>query len=103
MRTAIYAFTERVDADINLDFMEMCAQTGAITLASVTPGILTKEQMKRIQSIYRIASAGGNRAYPVDWLGHNVASVYRTPDGREFNFDWYRVYDGVRTYYTWMR
>ncbi len=96
------AFTDMVDADLNLDFMEMCAATGVVTLASVTPGILTKEQMSRIRGIYKTASQGGLGATPVDWLAHNVASKYRTPDGTELNYDWYRKYDGTRSYHLWM-
>lgn len=97
------AFTEMVDANLNLDFLEACAISGCVTLASVTPGILTPSQMSRIRNIYATASRGGLGAFPADWLGHNVISTYQTPDGRKFNFDWYRVYDGVRSYYTWFR
>lgn len=53
------AFTEKVSADRNLDFLEMCAFTGVTTLASVVPGILTSAQMKRIRSIYHMADQGG--------------------------------------------
>lgn len=95
------AFTEKVDAGLNLDFLENCAITGAVTLASVTPGILKDSEMNRIMGIYEIASKGGLGAKPTDWLGHNVMSRYETPDGKKFNFDWYRGYDGVRTFYTW--
>ena len=97
------AFTDMVDASLNLDFLEMYAVSGVVTLASVTPGILTPEQMKRIQGIYRIASQGGLGAVPTDWLGHNTMSSFETPDGRKFNFDWYRVHEGVRTFYGWYR
>ena len=92
-----------VDASLNLDFLEMCAVSGVVTLASVTPDILTPEQMKRIQGIYRIASQGGLGAVPTDWLGHNTMSSFETPDGKKFNFDWYRVHEGVRTFYGWYR
>lgn len=95
------AFTAQVDHGLNLDFLEACAISGAVTLASVTPHTLRPAEMKRIREIFSIASRGGLGAYPTDWLGHNVPSRFETPDGRRFDFNWYRVYDGVRRFYTW--
>lgn len=96
------AFTEYVDANLNLDFLEACAISGCVTLASVVPGILKPDEMKRIQGIFRIASQNGIGAVPTDWLGHNMISNFIAPGGKEFKFDWYRGYDGVRNYYEWM-
>ena len=95
------AFTDMVPQDANLDFLEAAAITGATTLASVTPHILTAESMARIRSIYKIASEGGLGAIPEDWVGHHEPSVYTTADGRRFAFDWYSVYNGSRNFYTW--
>ena len=95
------AFTAKVSQERNLDFLEAAAVTGATTLASVTPGILTKESMARIRSIYKTASAGGLGAIPTDWLGHNEPSVFETADGRRFAYNWYGDYHGVRRYYVW--
>jgi len=92
------AFTKNVPAKENLDFLEMCAITGCVTFASVTPGILKKDEMTRIREIFRIASQGGAGAIPTDWLGHNICSQFETPDGDLFRYDWYRHYDGVRTF-----
>ena len=52
------AFTSRVPIDINLDFLEVCANSGLVTLASVTPGILKGKELSRIRSIYKTASMG---------------------------------------------
>ncbi len=95
------AFTDKVSHRANLDFLEAAAITGAATLASVTPGTLTQEEMGRIRGIYRVASEGGNGAIPVDWLGHQEPSIFETADGFRFTFDWYREYGGVRRFYTW--
>ncbi len=95
------AFTERVPISANLDFLELCAVTGQATLASVTPGIIKGEDMKRIRRIYEIASIGGLDASPLDWLGHNAPSRYKTKDGF-FEIDWYKTYDGCRLMYEWM-
>ncbi len=95
------AFTKKVSHEMNLDFLEACAVTGAVTLASVTPGCLSQKEMNRIRQIYKVASEGGLGAVPADWLGNNEPSHFVCPDGRAFTFDWYRIYDGVRSFYTW--
>jgi alpha-galactosidase len=95
------AFTEMVSPERNLDFLEAAAITGATTLASVTPGILSPAAMARIRSIYKTASMGGLGATPTDWLGHNEPCRFETADGRIFDYDWYGDYHGVRRFYTW--
>lgn len=95
------AFTARVPVDVNLDFLELCAITGCITLASVTPGFLKGRDLTRVREIYRIASKGGAGATPTDWLGHNVCAKYETPSGKKFTYDWYKPYDGVRSFWEW--
>ena len=95
------AFTERVDADANLDFLEMCAITGVTTLASVTPGILTAEQMERIRRIYRIADRDEKRLGIVNF--EKTATPETFSDGEETRtFDWSRIYDGSRSQLSWM-
>ena len=96
------AFTERVPIDANLDFLELCAVTGQTTLASVTPGIIRGDDLKRIRRIYEIASRGGLEARPLDWLGRNAARRYLNNDGTTFNIDWYKTYDGCRLLFDWM-
>ena len=95
------AFTDMVAHDINLDFLEMAAITGAVTLASVTPGCLTAEEMARIRRIYRIASMGGLAARSERYVGDNMPSHFITPDGTRFTYDWYSYYDGRRNGWTW--
>ena len=95
------AFTERVPIDINLDFLEACANTGVVTLASVKPGILKGKDLARIRKIYKTASEGGIGAVPDKWVGNNAPSRFTAPSGEKFDYDWYKVYDGIRTFYTW--
>ena len=98
------AFTDLVDADINLDFLEMCAVTGMTTLASVTPDILTDAQMKRINEIYRIADKDEKRL-EIKYYDHTAnPEIFVSPDGKEvYEYDWSRAYDGSRTVLTWMQ
>ncbi len=96
------AFTSRVPIGANLDYLEECAITGMVTLASVTPGILKGADLARIRGIYKIASEGGSDAVPTDWLMHNNPSHFIDRDNKRYDYDWYKVYDGVRSHYTWM-
>jgi transcriptional regulator with XRE-family HTH domain len=96
------AFTSRVPIGANLDYLEECAITGMVTLASVTPGILKGEDLARIRGIYKIASEGGSDAVPTDWLMHNNPSHFIDRYNKHYDYDWYKVYDGVRSHYTWM-
>ena len=95
------AFTDKVGHGINLDFLEAAAITGSVTLASVTPGCLTKDEMARIRSIYKIASQGGLGAYPRRYVYDNAPAHFITPDGQSFDYDWYSYYGGRREGWTW--
>ena len=96
------AFTEKVEASLNLDFLEMCAITGVTTLASVTPGILTDEEMKRINEIYHIADKNICRYGIKNYGGNACPDTFVSSDGaNERNFNWGRTYDGSRTNIDW--
>lgn len=97
------AFTESVSHELNLDFLEMAAVTGVVTLASVIPNTLTPDEMTRIRSIFRTASLGGEGAVPEKYVGQSILSFFKAPDGKQYTYDWYRGYDGVRTHYTWLQ
>ena len=97
------AFTERVDPDLNLDFLEMCALTGVTTLASVTPNILTDKQMQRINQIYRIADENKSRHTIKYYDRTSEPEVFVSADGKEEKvYDWESPYDGARTEISWL-
>ena len=96
------AFTARVDAELNLDFLEMCAITGMTALASVTPGILNEKQMARINEIYKIADQNTLRYKIANYDKNSNPELFVSEDGsktREFN--WIGAYDGARTVLSW--
>ena len=96
------AFTERVDASINLDFLEMCAITGMTTLASVTPGILNEQEMKRINSIYLLADKDETRYGISNYDKTANPNIFVSNDGKQSrDFDWERAYDGTRVVFDW--
>ena len=96
------AFTDRVDPSLNLDYLEMCAITGMTTLASVTPGILTPKDKKRINSIFRTAAENKLR-YIIDDYDKNSSpeKFISEKTGERIEFNWERAYDGVRFSYDW--
>lgn len=94
------AFTEKVDPQLNLDFLEMCAITGMTTLASVTPGILSAEEMKRINEIYKIADQNELR-FCIKNYDKNANPDIFTDGTTERKFRWDKAYGGARTVLTW--
>ena len=96
------AFTARVDAELNLDFLEMCAITGMTTLASVTPGILNEQEMKRINSIYLLADKDETRYGISNYDKTANPNIFVSNDGKQSrDFDWERAYDGTRVVFDW--
>ena len=75
------AFTDKVRADINLDFLEMCALTGMTTLASVTPHILKSDEMQRINRIFKTADEGKERYGIKNYEKTANPEIFVSPDG----------------------
>jgi len=96
-------FTEKVDLDLNLDFLEMCALTGMTTLASVTPGILNEKQMERINGIYRLADENKKRFGIRYYDRHANPEVFVSEDRKEERvFCWEKAYMGSRSVLDWL-
>ncbi len=95
------AFTKMVDAQLNLDFLEMCAITGVTTLASVTPHTLTKCQMERINKIFKIIDKNEETYCIKNYDKTNCPDTFVCGD-KERTFDWYKGYDGVRVKFAWV-
>lgn len=96
------AFTHRVDTDLNLDYLEMCALTGVTTLASITPHILDSRAAERINGIFRIADEGKERYGIADYSTNACPETFVSEDGaRSVSYDWTRAYDGSRVVISW--
>lgn len=95
------AFTAKVDEEMNLRFMEMCALTGSITFASVTPGILSAAGMKRINNIFKIADKDECRYGIADFEKCAIPGKLVSNDGEIADFNWSEAYDGSRVNLTW--
>ena len=95
------AFTQKVSAKANLDFLEMCAVAGVTTLASVTPGILNPAEMKRIREIYHIADKNADPCGIEHFEKTSFPEIFK---GKEIYraFNWTEVYDGSRSQLSWL-
>ena len=70
------------------------------TLASVTPGILTDGQMKRINEIYLMADRDESR-YGIENYGKTAnPNVFSDASGKRV-YDWESAYDGARLVLDW--
>ena len=96
------AFTPKVSKELNFDFLEASAISGCAVFASVTPGILTSTEEKRMNSILRTASTlrADEYALPTDWTHTTAPSEYLFR-GAEYRYDWYSGYKGARNILTW--
>ncbi len=98
----VATFTDKTPIKVNLDFLEACALTGMATFSSATPGILSEEELKRINRIYKIADQGGKGYGIVNFDKNANPEEFISPDGKEyirFNFD--EPYDGTRNVVDW--
>lgn len=95
------AFTQSVDPQMNMQFLELCAMTGVTTLASVKPGLLTEGQLRQINRIYRMADQSLQPYGILDYARTAIPEEFS--NGQDVRcFDWTRFYDGARTHISWM-
>jgi alpha-galactosidase len=96
------AFTEKTHARENLDFLRMCAVTGMTAFASVKPGILSKEEIKEINEIFKIADENKKFLGIKNYEKNANPEEFISEDGKEYvRFDWDKVYDGARNVVDW--
>ena len=96
------AFTDKVKFEPNLDFMEMCALTGQAVLASITPDLLTEEQIEKVNAIFRLADEGKGDYRIVGFDKTSCPERFVSADGKtEKRFRWSSVYNGSRIVLTW--
>lgn len=96
------AFTEKVNAQKNLDYLEMCALTGVTALASVTPHILSDCEMKRINEIFKIADKNAERYTIKNYDKTASPDEFISADGKTVRkFKWTEEYHGSRYNLAW--
>lgn len=70
------AFTPDTPVEMNLRFMELARMSGRVLTASVTPGLLDREQKERVKAAFRTA-ASGKSMEPLDWMDTLCPARYR--------------------------
>ncbi len=97
------AFTDMVDAGVNLDYLELCALTGMTTLASVTPHILKDEELARIRQIFQLADKNEGNYVIKNYDKNSIPDTFVClMSGEVKTYDWDRIYDGARVVLAWM-
>ena len=96
------AFTNRVDSNLNLNYLEACAVTGMTTLASITPYSLTDAELKRINEIFKIADKNELRLGIKNYEKTANPETFISADGKIVkNYDWLSAYEGSRVLLDW--
>ena len=90
------AITEKVPTEMNLRFFEACALSGESLFISVTPGMLTAEQKKRLNDSFLIADKG-SECEPLDWMDTSCPKRFLS-NGKEYKFNWYDLTNGVNIF-----
>ncbi len=90
------AITEHVSTEMNLRFFEACALSGTSLFISITPGMLTDADKKRLSDSFKIADKGTTMK-PVDWFDNTCPRQYLS-DGKLYTFNWYDKTKGVNIF-----
>ncbi len=95
------AFTEKVPFEENLSFLEACAVSGSVTIASVTPGLLNGGQLERIAEVFRLAD-GGNTDFAIDNFERTSLPERFLYNGEVREYNWFEYYKGSRSQLSWL-
>lgn len=90
------AITEHCSVEMNLRFFEACAMSGTSQFISVTPGLLTSEQTKRLQQAFLVGDRGCTME-PLDWMDTSCPAEYLSM-GQKHTFRWQDISQGVRAF-----
>ena len=97
----VATFTDKTPFKLNLKFLEACAITGMTTLASITPNILTEENKKELNRVFKIADKGGLGYKIVNFDKNANPEEFISPNGEYIRFDWDEHYNGSRNVVDW--
>jgi len=90
------AITEHCSVEMNLRYFEACALSGTNQFISVTPGLLTPEQKKRLNQAFLVGDRGCSME-PVDWMDTSCPAEYLA-NGQVHTFCWQELTQGVRAF-----
>lgn len=81
------AFTEHVSIEMNMRFLEVSAFASTALFTSITPGLLNKEEKKRVSNAFAVAAKSAG-IEPLDWLDTSCPSKYLS-EGQVYEFNWF--------------
>lgn len=95
------AFTQKVPFEENLKFLEACAISGTVTMASITPNLLNTLQLQKIADVFKLADRKNNEAQIIDFEKTSMPDQFLY-NGEIRKYNWFDYYKGSRVQYNWM-
>jgi alpha-galactosidase len=88
----LVGLTEAVPWELNRQWLDLLARSGAATIVSVSPSMRGKEQQAALREAFQIASTGGLSAKPIDWMETSTPEHWRatkgTSSGQQLHYQW---------------
>jgi alpha-galactosidase len=83
--------TEAIPWELNRQWLDLLAQSGAATIVAPGPPARGPEQQAAIRDAFAVAAAGGTGARPVDWMETTAPESWRarsgSRSGRTYNWN----------------
>ena len=71
--------TDAVSWELNRQWLDVLAQTGAATIVAVAPSQRGPEQRAALKDAFQIAASGGTGIRPIDWMESSTPEHWRAP------------------------
>jgi len=86
----LVGLTDAVPWELNRQWLEVLARSGAATIVSSAPNMRGKEQRDALREAFQIASTGGSGARPTDWMNSSAPEHWRSAHSTDPDvaYDW---------------
>jgi alpha-galactosidase len=88
----LVGITEAIPWELNHQWLDLLARSGAATIVSAAPSMRGKEQQAALREAFQIASTDGVAAKPIDWMETSVPEHWRATKGsisaRDQHYNW---------------
>jgi alpha-galactosidase len=84
----LVGITEAVPWELNQQWLEVLARSGAATIVSAGPPAHGAQQRAALRDAFKIAAAGGLGARPVDWMDGSAAEHWQAGGKAEWRYRW---------------
>ncbi len=95
----LVGLTDAVPWELNRQWLDVLARSGAATIVSSAPNMRSKEQRDALRDAFQIASTGGQAARPTDWMQNSTPEHWRSKDAKhpDLAYHW-SLSDGVSAF-----